>query len=55
MKIKEITRKKFDAVQMMRKIRNKIDKEIAGMTFEQEKEYFNKGAEKFQEQTRSIS
>ncbi len=39
--------KKFDAVKMMRDIRNKIDKDIAGMTFEQEKEYFKQGAKKY--------
>ena len=40
------TKKKFDAVKMMRDIRNQIDKDIEGMTFEQEKEYFKKGAER---------
>jgi hypothetical protein len=40
------TNKKFDAVKMMRDIRNKIDKDIDGMTIEQEKEYFKKGAER---------
>ena len=54
MKTKVKTEKKFDAVKMMRDIRNKIDKEIAGMTFEQEREYFNKGAEKFRKQTTSV-
>ena len=33
------TKKEFDAVDMMRSIREKISKEIQGMTFEQEKEY----------------
>ncbi|MEM9341114.1 MAG: hypothetical protein AAGA66_20445 [Bacteroidota bacterium] len=40
------TIKKFDAVKMMRDIRNQIDMDIEGMTFEQEKEYFKKGAER---------
>ena len=38
------TQKEFDAVQMMRKIRDKIDHDIAGMTFEEEKEHFKRGA-----------
>jgi hypothetical protein len=38
--------KKFDAVKMMREIHNKIEKDIEGMTFEQEKEYFKNGAER---------
>jgi len=36
------TKKSFDAVDMMRSIREKIGKEIQGMTFEQEKEYLKK-------------
>ncbi len=51
MKTRAKTEKKFDAVKMMRDIRNKIDKEIAGMTFEQEQEYFKNGTEKFRKQT----
>ncbi len=47
MKTKPKTEKKFDAVKMMRDIRNKIDTEIAGMTFEQEREYFKSGVENF--------
>ena len=31
----------FDAVKRMRDIRDKIDKDIEGMTFEEEKEYFS--------------
>jgi hypothetical protein len=38
--------KPFDAVKMMRDIRDQIDKDTEGMTFEQEKKYFEKGAEK---------
>ena len=47
------TKKKFDAVKMMRDIRDKIDKDIEGMTFEEEKEYFRKGAEKYKKQEKS--
>ena len=47
------TKKKFDAVEMMRDIRDKIDKDIQGMTFEEEKEYFRKGAEKYKKEERS--
>ena len=39
-------KKDFDAVNMMRKIRDKIDRETAGMTFEQLKEYYEKKAKK---------
>lgn len=41
------TKKEFDAVDMMRSIREKICKEIQGMTFEQEKEYLKKRTEKY--------
>jgi len=44
------TKKKFDAVKMMRDIRDEIDKDIEGMTFEEEKEYFRKGAEKYEKE-----
>ncbi|MEQ6122362.1 hypothetical protein [Reichenbachiella sp. MALMAid0571] len=53
MKTVEKTSKKFDAVKMMRDIRNQMDKDIEGMTFEQEKAYFKKGAEKFKQQSKS--
>ncbi|MEQ8553636.1 MAG: hypothetical protein RIC06_20820 [Cyclobacteriaceae bacterium] len=43
----------FDAVKMMRDIRDKIDKDIEGMTFEEEKEYFRKGAEKYKKEEKS--
>lgn len=33
------TEKKFDSVQMMRDARERISRDIAGMTFEEEKEY----------------
>ncbi|MFH1005739.1 MAG: hypothetical protein V1781_09670 [Bacteroidota bacterium] len=36
------TKKTFDAVKSMRKIRDKISLEIADMTFEQLKAYFKK-------------
>ncbi len=45
MKTKEITQKKFDAVNMMREIRDKIDKETKGMNFEQLKKYYKHSAE----------
>ncbi len=45
MKIKTTTDKKFDAVEMMRSIRNKIDKDTEGMNFEQLKEYYRKSNE----------
>lgn len=41
-KKKTTVEKKFDAVKMMRKIRDKLNKEIMGMTYEQEKEYLKK-------------
>ncbi len=37
----------------MRDIRDKIDKDIEGMTFEEEKEYFRKGAEEYKKQEKS--
>ena len=45
MKTKQITKKKFDAVKMMREIRDKIDKETQGMTFAQLKKYYKQSAE----------
>jgi hypothetical protein len=49
------TTKKFDAVKMMREIRDKIDRDIEGMTFEQEKEYFRKASEKYKREVKSGS
>ena len=46
MKTNITTKKDFDAVELMRGIRTQIGKDIEGMTFEQEKEYFKKGLEK---------
>jgi len=40
MKTKEANQKKFDTVDMMRKIRDKIDKQTEGMSFEQLKKYY---------------
>ena len=37
------TEKQFDAVQMMRSIRDRISEEIKGMTFEQEQAYIREG------------
>ena len=45
--IKKVYKKEFDAVEMMRSIREKISKEIQGMTFEQEKEYLKKRTKKY--------
>ena len=45
--------KKFDAVKLMRDIRKKIDKDIEGMTFDQEKEYFRKASEKYKKEVKS--
>ena len=50
MKTKSTTEKKFDAVKMMREIRNKIDRETEGMTFEQLKNYYKKSATKNRKQ-----
>ncbi len=41
------TKKSFDAVDMMRSIREKISKEIQGMLFKQEQEYLKKRTEKY--------
>ena len=45
MKADRETKKDFDAVEMMRKIRNQIDEETKGMSFEQLKRYYKKSAE----------
>ncbi|MEQ8336158.1 MAG: hypothetical protein RIA62_02355 [Cyclobacteriaceae bacterium] len=50
MKTKSTTEKKFDAVKMMREIRNKIDHETEGMTFEQLKNYYEKSAKENRKQ-----
>ena len=46
MKTKEHVKKDFDAVSMMREIRDKIDTETAGMSFEQLKKYYETKAKK---------
>jgi hypothetical protein len=53
MKVAEKKAKKFDTVKMMRDIRNQMDKDIEGMTFEQERAYFKMGAERFSKQLKS--
>ncbi|HET7361391.1 MAG TPA: hypothetical protein VFI78_05600 [Salinimicrobium sp.] len=53
MKTSDKTTKTFDAVKMMRDIRNQIDKDLEGMTFEQEKEYFKKKSEKLKQQLKT--
>lgn len=45
MKTEKITDKKFDAVKMMREIRDKIDIETEGMNFEELKKYYKKSAD----------
>lgn len=47
MKTEIKTEKKFDAVKYMRQERERISKEIKGMTPEQEIEYFRKKSEEF--------
>jgi len=42
-------KKKFDAVKMMRDIRNNIDKELESMSPEQRREYYKKQSEEFEE------
>jgi len=46
MKTNIIKKKDFDAVELMKSIRTQIGKEIEGMTFNQEKEYFKKALKK---------
>lgn len=46
-------KKDLDAVKLMREIRNKVDKDIADMSFEEELEYFKKGTETFRKTTKS--
>jgi hypothetical protein len=47
MKTKIKTEKDFDTVKYMRQERERISKEIKGMTAEQEIEYFRKKSEEF--------
>lgn len=46
MKTKIENKKDFDAVELMQNRRIEIGKDIQNMTFEEEKEYFKKSAEK---------
>ena len=48
MKTDREIKKDFDAVEMMRNIRNQIDEETKGMSFDQLKQYYRKSAEKNQ-------
>ncbi len=43
------TKKKFDAVRMMRDIRNKIDRELQSMTSHERQEYYDKQRKEFEE------
>lgn len=52
MRTKEKGSKKFDAVKMMREIRDKIDKETEGMTFEQLKEYYKNSTEEIRKKSK---
>ncbi|MCX6257178.1 MAG: hypothetical protein NTW49_04670 [Bacteroidia bacterium] len=45
--------KNFDAVKLMRELREKINKEIANMTPEQIIEYFRKGSEQYEKEMTS--
>ena len=47
------TEKKFDAVEMMRNIRNEIDRELQSTDAEQRQEYFKKQKEDFDEWKKS--
>ncbi|HHT9131161.1 MAG TPA: hypothetical protein ACFYED_01605 [Candidatus Tripitaka californicus] len=38
------TKKKFDAMKTMRKIRDKLSKEFVGMSYEEQKRYIGKRA-----------
>jgi beta-lactam-binding protein with PASTA domain len=50
MKTKDkILEKEFDTVKIFREIKEKISKEMAGMTFEQIKEYLKSNSLKFRE------
>jgi hypothetical protein len=42
--------KKFDSVRLMRNLRDKINKEIAGMNPEQIIEYFRKAREQYEQE-----
>ena len=50
MKTKTITEKKFDAVKLMREIRNRIDRDTEGMTFDQLKKYYRNSSEENRKQ-----
>lgn len=51
MKTKDkLQEKEFDTVKTFREIKEKIAKEISGMTFEQIKEYLKSNSLKFQKQ-----
>tara|TARA_Y100001972_G_C7634721_1_gene318608 strand:- start:74 stop:241 length:168 start_codon:yes stop_codon:yes gene_type:complete len=44
----EVKKKKsFDAVELQRKLREKLSKKIEGMTVEEELEYFRKASERY--------
>ncbi|MEQ9287146.1 MAG: hypothetical protein RIG77_09575 [Cyclobacteriaceae bacterium] len=45
--------KKFDAVKMMRDIRNAIDKKLQSMTLEQRQEYYRQQKQEFEEWKKS--
>lgn len=47
------TKKKFDAVKMMRDIRDKIDRELLDMTVEERQEYYGKQRKEFEQWKKS--
>ena len=46
--------KDFDAVQRMREARDKISRDIQGMSFEEQKAYFRKHARRARERLESV-
>ena len=47
------SKKTFDAVAAMRSIREKVSREIQGMTFEEEKAYLKKRSDQFRKTQRA--
>ena len=55
MKIDKTKEKEFDTVSTFREIKEKISLEMAGMSFEQIKDYLSEGRKKFNEQIQQQS
>ena len=51
--MKTKTKKEFDAVKMMRDIRDKIDQELLSMTPKERREYYKRQREEFEEWKKS--